>query len=195
MSARAAGSGQRAFTLRQRGRHYRMVLAKLTRLGMQVEVRMVVQDATEETAFRIEKERIASWRESGVELANGTSGGEGASGLKWSRESRKKLSVAAKKRMTKEAREAISAKLKGHRLSGQSLENYKAAMALRVGKKRKPHSEETRRKLSATARLRKPPSDATRAKMRSARMGWTWSPEVRAKMSASAHLRYGSVPK
>jgi hypothetical protein len=50
-------------------------------MGMAVEVRMVATGLDEETAFDIEKQRIAFWREAGVDLANRTNGGEGTSGL------------------------------------------------------------------------------------------------------------------
>ena len=71
------GHGVRANWLRGRNQHHRAIQAKLSRLGMAVEVRMVRTGLSEDEAFTLEIERIAFWRNAGVDLANITNGGRG----------------------------------------------------------------------------------------------------------------------
>lgn len=73
------GNGRRANAMYGRNRRHERIQAKLARLGMCVEVRMVAQGLTEIEAFRIECERIVFWRTNGVSLVNLTDGGEGGS--------------------------------------------------------------------------------------------------------------------
>lgn len=74
------GMKNRAYKMRDRNAHHRAIMAKLSREGSGMEVRMVATGLTEEEAFALEVERIAFWREAGVDLANRTNGGEGTSG-------------------------------------------------------------------------------------------------------------------
>jgi hypothetical protein len=75
------GKGGRANKMRDRNLHHRAIVKKLSAMGMAVEVRMVATGLDEETAFGIEKQRIAFWRAAGIDLANKTDGGDGVSGL------------------------------------------------------------------------------------------------------------------
>jgi NUMOD3 motif len=74
------GKGSRANTMKGRNRHHLAIQAKLHRLGMAVEVRIIECNLTEENAFELEKQRIALWVSNGIDLANLTLGGEGSSG-------------------------------------------------------------------------------------------------------------------
>lgn len=75
------GMKNRAYKMRDRNAHHRSIMAKLSREGSGMEVRMVATGLTEDEAFALEIERIAFWREAGADLANQTHGGEGVSGL------------------------------------------------------------------------------------------------------------------
>jgi hypothetical protein len=75
------GKGNRAYNLKSRNKHHKAIMAKLSREGFAMEVRIVQSGLSEQDAFLLEIERINFWRESGVDLANMTNGGEGASGL------------------------------------------------------------------------------------------------------------------
>jgi len=75
------GKGSRAYKMRDRNAHHQAIMAKLSREGSGMEVRMVATGLTEDVAFSIEIERIAFWRGVGVDLVNLTYGGEGVSGL------------------------------------------------------------------------------------------------------------------
>ncbi|HEY8126128.1 MAG TPA: NUMOD3 domain-containing DNA-binding protein [Methylocystis sp.] len=83
------GRSRRAHdTKRGRNRHYRNVVAKLSREGFEVDVRIVAEGLSEEEAFALEVQRIAHWRALGAPLTNLTDGGEGASGFVWTEEMR-----------------------------------------------------------------------------------------------------------
>lgn len=75
------GMKNRAYKMRDRNAHHCAIVAKLSREGSGMEVRMVATGLTEDEAFALEVERIAFWREAGADLANLTNGGEGVSGL------------------------------------------------------------------------------------------------------------------
>jgi hypothetical protein len=86
------GRGGRAYSMKDRNRHHQAIVAKLSRTGSAFEVRIVASCLSEPEAFELERERIAFWRSSGVDLTNLTNGGEGISGFRHSEETRKKLS-------------------------------------------------------------------------------------------------------
>ena len=67
--------------MRNRNSHHQAIMAKLSREGSGMEVRMVATGLTEDEAFSLEIERISFWRERGVDLANISSGGDGLSGV------------------------------------------------------------------------------------------------------------------
>lgn len=75
------GMKNRAYKMRDRNAHHQAIMAKLSREGSGMEVRMVATGLAEDEAFSLEIERIAFWREVGVDLANQTYGGEGVTGL------------------------------------------------------------------------------------------------------------------
>jgi len=120
------GHGTRAYRMQGRNGHHKAIVAKMSRVGSSVEVRIVADGLTEREAFDLEISRIAFWTENGADLANFTKGGTGTVGYKFTQEqkgkvsdlvkkhyeneeNRKKTSEAVKKAMTKEARAKMSA--------------------------------------------------------------------------------------
>lgn len=86
------GKGNRAYKMKDRNRHHKAIMAKVSREGFAVEVKIVASGLSEQEALNIEIERIKFWRSTGADLANITNGGEGVSGLKHSEETKRKLS-------------------------------------------------------------------------------------------------------
>jgi hypothetical protein len=64
------GHGLRAFVMKKRGNMHRAIQQKLSREGSGMEVRMVKTGLTEEEAILLEQERIAFWKDKGIDLAN-----------------------------------------------------------------------------------------------------------------------------
>lgn len=162
------GSAARFDPNRTRNKHHSNIKNKLKKLGMCVEVRMVASGLSEDNALRLEIERIAFWREMGIELANKTAGGDG---LKSPPEDvLEKMRVASKKRWA----------LLGSR--------EKHSVATKAGM----DDDAVRAKLSKVQSGKKA-SDETRAKMSASQLGHVVSKEARGKIS-KAHLgnTYGS---
>lgn len=177
------GHGDRAWrtTTGKRNRYYRNITAKLARLGMCVEVRLVASMLTENDALRIEIERIAFWNCAGIKLANLTAGGEGTVGLKHSEETRRKIKEKRARQKIKHSDETKakisvanrishpkgrknpehSARLKGRKLSAQHREKISRGLKGRIC------SIETRAKIAAAHKGRKR-SDITRERLRAA---------------------------
>lgn len=148
------GKGKRAYKMRDRGSHHARVMAKLSRLGMCVEVRLVQSALSEEEAFSVEKSTIKMWRELGVDLINKTDGGDGVSGFVMSEEARQKMSLAKK---------------------------GKPGLVTMLGKK---HSMETRAKMSAAHKGKpKSPEHAAKVGLRHRGKKVVVSAETKAKMS------------
>ena len=183
------GSGDRFNPSRTRNKHHRNIRAKLKKLGMCVEVRMVASGLSEDDALSMEMERISFWRSRGIELSNKTSGGDGlrkptedvlakmraASRKRWSSTTeREKFSAKTKIQMSDpEAREKISKSLTGKKASDETRAKMSRSAA--------GHgvSSETREKISKAhlgnlhglgnrSHLGIKASDDTRAKMREA---------------------------
>lgn len=77
---------------------HRRIVRKMRKTGFSVVMKIVLDGLSEETAFRLEKIRIAYWREVGVKLANFTDGGEGFSGGRHTEEAKKRIASGAKGR-------------------------------------------------------------------------------------------------
>lgn len=145
------GCGSRANCMtNRRSAHHQAIRAKLSRLGLCVEVRIVQPDLTNEEANSLEMERIAFWRNDGADLVNHTDGGDGQRGRKQSEETRLKISNSLKgrkkspehrakvglahkgkqwflgRKRSPEDRAAISARNKGRRLTRESIEKMRA---------------------------------------------------------------------
>lgn len=91
------GVGNRAWKSGGRNTRHARVVAKLQRLGLTIDIRIVAYDLTEVAAHQIEIDRIAFWRGEGAHLVNMTDGGEGASGYRHSPEILAKMSEASKR--------------------------------------------------------------------------------------------------
>lgn len=201
------GFGKRANAMYGRNQHHKNIQAKLERMGMCVEVRMIANGLTEADAFAFEIERIAIWRTDGAELANLTSGGEGASGCRRSLDLRRRFSEARKgKRKTEEHKRKIGLSNKGKVVSEESRarmskaqreskvsieEKRRSGAALGRSQKGAKRSAETRARMAAAATLshaNNPRSLEVRAKIGAAQKGVKrkpHSPETKAKMSAA----------
>jgi hypothetical protein len=197
------GHGDRAWIAAKRNRHYQNIIAKLARLGMCPEVRLVESAMIEPAALALEVARIAFWRSSGVVLSNLTAGGEGVVGLKHSEATR---AIIRRKRRTQkivhseETKKKIgaanlgvlkgrknpehSARLKGRKLSAET--------RAKIGQSNMGHvvSEETRARIGAS-NVGKVRSTETREKLSVSHRGKKPSSETRSKMTVSHKKRWG----
>lgn len=194
------GKGRRGNDMRRgRNRWHKFVQAKLSSMGMTVEVRLVQGNLSEKEAFAIEKERIVFWRDKKIDLVNLTDGGGGTSGIKHTEEWKKKNSIRNKgRKMSKEARAKLSAALKGNKNGLGTKKSKEAIERTAAAHRGKPKSDEVKAKISAAKkgkpgriptseeidriRLKQigiPKSEETKAKMRKPK-----STEHRAKLSA-----------
>lgn len=168
------GRGGRAYKMRDRNRFHTAIVQKLQREGYAVEVKIVACGLTEEEAFKLERERIAFWKEANADLANATYGGEGVTGLKMSEEARAKMRAAKLgKKQTPEQIEKRIAPLRGRRQPEKAI---KQSAEKRRGRKL---SEEHKAKLSK-AHTGKTVSDSARKSLSEANKGRPWSEARRA---------------
>lgn len=162
------GFGRRANQMKQRNRYHLFIQEKMVRLGTCVEVRIVADRLTEAEAFQLERERIAIWRADGVDLVNMTDGGEGASGCIKPESARRKQSLLMKGvPKTPEQRAKMSAthmgkpKKRGAKHPPRTDEHRANLSKALQGRKSWNKgctglvSEETRSKMSASAKARK----------------------------------------
>lgn len=163
------GKGKRAWHMSgsQRSRAHRAVQSRLIALGMTVQVKIVIADIAEETAFCVERDRIK--QHGRANLVNQSDGGEGPSGRKATAEDKAKISAAHKGR--KQTKEWISARVAARRAA----DNYKM-------------SPELRSRLTALSTGRAP-SAKTRAKASASGKGRKHPPETIEKMKRAAKLR------
>jgi hypothetical protein len=189
------GSGRRINVMYNRNTFHQRIQAKLARLGMCVEVRLVKSGLTHDNAIKFEIERIAFWLSMGVKLANLSSGGEGNPnpsketrqkmrraklGRKLTDEHKEKIRASTKTVLnTPEKRDAMSAAQK--RLA---LDPIVKANRIRGQKKRGPRTKEHYEKVAAALRGKKCSPEAIE-KSRRARMGMKQSPESIAKRIAA----------
>jgi len=177
------GKDKRAWDMKNmRNRHHMAITSKLTSLGMCVDVRIVMDKLSEDTAFNLEIDRIALY---GIEnLANMTAGGDGLKNP--SQETREKISKSQKARF---ARPGEFEKLSSQREGRVTSEETKKKLSL--ASKGRAHSSETKEKMREYAKVRGI-SEATRAAQKAAVTGKKRAPfsdETRKKMSEAAKLR------
>lgn len=202
------GHGKRAQNMRRgKNRHHGNIVAKLARLGMCVEVRMVRSGLTEAEALTIEIDHIAFWRSCGTPLSNLTSGGEGVSGLKHSEETRRvirakrkaqkithseetrrKIGIATKGKLAGRKNPEHGDKLRGHRHTDDHRNKISKALMGRAV------SAETRSKIGSSNRG-KIRSEATIEALRASHLGKRPSLETRAKMTASHERRWAKIKR
>jgi hypothetical protein len=76
------GTGKRSHVFR-RNKRYNCIVKHLYKLGLQVDVRIIVNKLTEDEAYLLEIGRIEFWKSQEIKLANQSTGGRGGtSGLK-----------------------------------------------------------------------------------------------------------------
>lgn len=74
------GEKRRAYSMRHEGRnrYHVAIQEKLKRMGLSVEVRIILDGLSSDEAFEFEIERISFWKSQGIRLTNRTSGGDGS---------------------------------------------------------------------------------------------------------------------
>lgn len=167
--------------IRRENPHYMRIVQKLQSLGLSVEVRIYQQGLSESDAFALEIDRIAFWRTSGVNLANLTDGGEGASGFKSSNEKKLKISKAllgVEKPslrgvpLSDEHKAKISASNKGRVVSEETRKKISDAQKGKprpelIGRKMNPESIKKLQNREFTQEHRQKISSANKGKIRS----------------------------
>ena len=171
-----------------RNRHHQAIQAKLRRLGLCVDVRVIARGLTNDEALAFEIERIAFWRSCSTSLTNRTNGGEGAWGMVMSKASIEKM--AAKKRGVKRGPQSAEHRRKiGEAQKGKILSESHRAKLRKAWKARRktPVTEATKAKRAATFAAMSPEEiQLRRQRISQAGMGRTRSAEVRAKISKSS---------
>ncbi len=185
------GHGKRANDMKKaRNRFHKFIQAKLSKMGLMVEVRIVRGELDEAEALALEVERIAFWRANGTDIANLTDGGEGTSGFVPSLELRQLWSEQRKGKklnLTPEQRQRMSEHARritrpaGWKKSPESVEKTRQA---NLGKVR---SEETRARIKAAKSatpsfLGKHHTAETIEKIRAPQVGRPKSEETKARM-------------
>lgn len=183
------GKGRRAYYFRRNSRYDR-VIAKLARLGMCAEVRLVSESLSEKEAHLVERERIAFWRASGTsDLCNMTDGGEGVSGLRHSTKSKALMTAKALGRAASEAtRKKMSTAQTGRR---HRLESRAKLSAAKTGKPQGPHTPEHNAKIGAAVRGRVDPLETRLAKKEAALRRGPPSEAVKNKIAKSVKALWG----
>lgn len=129
------GSQRRAYNTRDRNIHWKRVVEKYGKPHVEI----LAYWETEKESLEHEKLLISCFKQMGYVLTNKTDGGEGVSGFKHTEEIKKHLSNSMKGK-------------KSHRKGKVLSESHKSNIALsKLGKK---YSEESRKKMSESAKLR-----------------------------------------
>jgi hypothetical protein len=159
------GHGGRAYNMSRRNKHHEAIRAKVHREGFAIEVRIVASNLSEEDAYNLEVERIAFWREAGVDLANMSVGGKGGAkgltpwikGRKHSEETIKKMAQASRE-MAKNRPEEYWKKNK-EKLSSKEHREFLSPIISEANKNR-VWSLESREKVASSLRGRKASEEA-----------------------------------
>jgi hypothetical protein len=113
------GVNNRAYGFSSRNRYWKRVVAKYGKPTVQI----LAHWKTEQEAFDHEMLLIDCFKDMGYQLANITKGGDGVTGLKWSEDSKKKLSQS--KTGIKFINRGATSRHKGDKLTGNALEKQK----------------------------------------------------------------------
>lgn len=170
------GSRQRAYVMASRTQLHQQVVETLAVQGLKVEVRIFASTSDGETAFQLEKQRIAYWRECGIALVNQSEGGPArGTGFTRSPEERAKVGnalrgredspeIKERKRLAALARPALDNPTRG-KISA-SVEALWSDPAYREhmvnAHKGKPASEKVKERIGAFGRLPKSPEHKAR---------------------------------
>ena len=178
-----ASSHSRAHNLLRNEKHREVVAT----YGEENVVVTVIDCATEEVAFKIERALIAFFRQQGFTLTNLTSGGQGMTGYRHSDEFKKNRSAAMLGDMNPAKRLEVRAKISSKLLGDSNPMKRPEVRAKRSGDHNPCKRPDVRAKLSGENSVSKRPE--VRAKISLAKKGQTHSAETRAKMSASQCVR------
>lgn len=149
------GQGKRAFSLAYRNKHHTNIVLKHGKPKIEI----LSHWKTESEAFEHEKFLIECFKDLGFKLANKTNGGEGASGVVVSEETRLKMrnSHLNQKRTPEQCeriRLAIAGKPRPNARKPKSEEHKKAISKALTGRKREKFSDEWRENMSKALRER-----------------------------------------
>lgn len=186
------GKGLRANAMGGRNLHHKAIQKKLHKLGMGVEVKIIVSGLSEREAFDFEIKQIAMWRSYGIDLANKTNGGEGCE----HKEAAKiKVSIARKgKPLSIEHRKKLSLAKIGKKQPIEVVKKRSLKLIGNTWNRGRKISEETKKKISknslgnsfAKGRVR---SEEHKRAVSSAHKGKQISEETREKMRIAAKIR------
>lgn len=145
------GQGNRAFSNNRRNNFWQSIAKKH---GFNAEI--IAYWKTEQEALAHEMLLISCFKDMGYKLANMTNGGEGSTGLKQSKETKEKRSLALTGKKRPDVSEFMQKFKKGTKHSEESKAKIKASAIARgtnyqLGKK---HSEETKAKMRLSALAR-----------------------------------------
>lgn len=191
------GKDDRAFHKRGRNKFWRNITNK-----HQYEVCFLHTNLTESEALDLEKIEIQKIKMNGARLANMTDGGEGLSGYVFSEESKKKCSDNNSMKIPenrKKVSDALKLALSTHEAKAKRSQIAKLVQSrpdVLEKKKNRKHSEETKRKMSASSAMKRPEVIAkflgennpakrpeVRKKISEAKKGFKHTDEARQKMS------------
>lgn len=162
---------------------HKWVKAHLER-GHSITATLLHQVETWEEACSLEIALIAEYRETGADLMNVTSGGDGAYGLILSEKTRQKISEARTGvKASDETRRKISEGHKGLKFSEEHKQKIGEANRRRV------FTEEMRKNYSDGQKKKAPMSEETKRKLSEANSRRVWTDEARAKLAESARVR------
>lgn len=176
------GCGKRAKSKQGRNKYHTNIQAKLARMGMCLEVRLVASGLSEDEALELERSRIKFWKSLGVKISNIHFSGQKSQTMKWTDERRAAHSIRLREPETRAKRSAAQ---KGRKLTPEHLANMSAARKglktgpmpdwhkekIRAAKLGEKHSEEWVRKVADAKRGKKlgprssPLSEDARKKM------------------------------
>ena len=147
-----------------KGRDLYMWMTQCGRESIQIDILESHESITLRDILQRERDFIAEARANGVDLLNGTTGGQGLPGLSHTDEAKAKMSSRHKgKTISPEQRKQISEFMTGHKYN----------------ESRGPVSEETKQRMSEARRGEK-----------NHNYGKSMSPEAKAKMSFTKHLNH-----
>lgn len=194
------GTGMRAFEKsKNRNERYLRIVSKLATTLNEVRIVIYADELDETSAFNIEMERIAFWRQQGVDLCNLTIGGDGIRGI--GEETLEKMRIASRKRWSNEENRKKQSEATKR---GMSKPGVRAKCGHNLGKKM---PKEVGQKISAALKGKKRPymtdvlsgknnpfygkkhTPETLAKIAAKKTGSKMSEETKEKMRLSQALR------
>ena len=171
-----------------RNSHHDRIVAKLKRLGLRPEVRIIHSVGTNAEASALEIERIAFWRAAGIAIANYINGGDGTTGHVHSLEARAKIrKKALGRKPSAETRAKMGASRRGLKRTAETRAKMSAsaAVAQKVRFEKEKATAEGRARLSfrMTCLSRRAADDPTIREVRSKNAKALWAnPAYRAKV-------------